>query len=221
MVGQKYGSWTVLEQVYIEQNRATVFKYYECECECGAVKPVRATDLKHGRSTRCRECRDKDLYIDPKEYIGKKFGKWTVISEGIPTKAQQRTIICKCECGKELTMSTSRMKIRRPKSCQVCNVKIHGMEGTPTYYTWQTMKARCLDEDNHNYKSYGGRGIKICERWLTFKSFFEDMGEKPKGYQIDRIDNNGNYEPGNCRWVTPKENSNNRRKRPVVWNLKK
>jgi hypothetical protein len=73
------------------------------------------------------------------------------------------------------------------------------------------MKSRCLNPNRPNYYLYGGRGIKVCERWFDFTNFLEDMGEKPKGYQLDRINTDGNYEPNNCRWVTPKENSNNRR----------
>ncbi len=82
----------------------------------------------------------------------------------------------------------------------------------PLYSVWRCMKRRCDDSKHHSYKYYGGRGIKVCDKWLnSFSAFIFDMGRKPTdNHQLDRIDNNGNYEPGNCRWATPSENSYNR-----------
>ena len=88
----------------------------------------------------------------------------------------------------------------------------HGLRNTPEYEIWAGMKARCYNEKHIRYKRYGGRGIKVCERWLnSFQSFYDDMGKRPSDkYQIDRIDTNGDYEPNNCRWVTAEENNQNR-----------
>lgn len=87
----------------------------------------------------------------------------------------------------------------------------HVRTRSPEYSAWINMRARCLNTRHVSYKNYGGRGITICERWSQFHAFFEDMGEKPSPeMSLDRIDNDGNYEPSNCRWATPKEQSSNR-----------
>lgn len=94
----------------------------------------------------------------------------------------------------------------------------HGMWNTTEYHIWQGMRQRCQNLNYHGYKRYGGRGIKVCDRWQSFVNFFEDMGFRPsKLYSIDRINNDGNYEPENCRWATKEQQFSNRSKGgPVI-----
>jgi hypothetical protein len=102
-------------------------------------------------------------------------------------------------------------------------MKIHGMEGTSVYHTWCAMKRRCYNKNCADYNRYGGRGISVSEDWRnSFSSFYRDMGDRPYvGAQLDRINNNGNYEKSNCRWATPGENNHNRRDNKLTWPLVK
>lgn len=138
---------------------------------------------------------------------------------------------CVCDCGKAAFSQATHLLSGRRVSCgcaKIAGTQIrkkqprHGhcieSKSTPTYRTWSGMQSRCFNKNVPGYKHYGGRGIIVCKRWQTFENFLHDMGEKPAGLSIDRIDVNGNYEPANCRWATNKEQSQNKRNTRLVLN---
>lgn len=126
---------------------------------------------------------------------------------------------CKCDCGKIAIIIASHLGHGHTRSCGCLWIKTmtkHGHAYSPVYKTWNLIKRRCLDKKDKRYLDYGGRGIGICKEWLNFKNFLADMGEKPKGKSIDRIDNNKGYCKENCHWATPHEQQNNMRSNIVL-----
>jgi hypothetical protein len=142
-----------------------------------------------------------------------KFGSgfWTPLSDFM--KGPRRFWLCRCICGIEKTVAESDLKMGKSRSCG-CRRQIrikHGLTHTRTHRIWRAMRTRCTNANAPQYRRYGGRGITICERWDVFANFYADMGPAQDGMSIDRINPNGNYEPGNCRWATNKQQSRNKR----------
>lgn len=147
--------------------------------------------------------------------IGTKFGKWTVI--GIGKKYMGRSSsLCICGCGTERIVANNNLKIGLSKGCGCERIGPlqHGYatDNKKVYLAWKNMKSRCLNKNRREYKNYGGRGISVCHQWAdSFETFLKDMGEPGHKMTLDRIDNNGNYEPGNCRWTDMKTQCRNTR----------
>ncbi len=141
------------------------------------------------------------------DITGKQFGKWTVL------KRVERKYywLCRCDCGFEKPVYEFDLCDGKSTQCANCNRIKHlhtfGGRQSPTYSTWMCMRRRCYEPSMNDYMRYGGRGISVCERWENFENFLADMGERPSGHVIDRIDPKGNYEPKNCRWITYKESA--------------
>jgi hypothetical protein len=148
---------------------------------------------------------------------GETYGRLTVI-EHVPNapgaKDTNARWLCRCVCGTTKVVYGQDLKKGKVVSCGCWNQEKrtkHGMSHTHVHKVWIAMRDRCRNPNNLAFKNYGGRGIKVCDRWDSFSDFLADMGDRPEGFDLDRIDNNGNYEPSNCRWLSRQKNLNNKR----------
>lgn len=149
---------------------------------------------------------------------GQHYGRLVVVKENGRCR-QERAWLCRCECGSETTVASYPLASGATKSCG-CRKGLwkhgyarRGQPHTPEYQSWQSMMTRCYSESHIGYSLWGGRGITVCDRWRNdFVSFLADMGPRPPGTTIDRINNDGNYEPSNCRWATRIQQMTNTRR---------
>ena len=155
------------------------------------------------------------------EVVGLVFGKLTIMGRaesGIRKSGSKFSRVnCLCECGSTKTIALADLRKGSTRSCGCskqefhrAKVTRHGMKWTPTWKSWQGMMERCRNKSGDHSERYAKRGIEVCERWHLFENFLADMGTRPEGKTLDRINNDGNYEPSNCRWATQEEQSNNK-----------
>ena len=162
------------------------------------------------------------------DLAGLKIGRLLVVKKA-GKRGERRLWKCVCDCGREIEIVTSHLTGSSPtlscgcitkervagdahRAVLLANTITHGLSRTPTYTTWCDMIQRCTNPRRAKYPQDGGRGIKVCERLISFANFLSDMGERPVGTTIDRVNADGDYEPGNCRWATAREQARNKRK---------
>lgn len=158
------------------------------------------------------------------DLTGKTFGRLTVLEAHGRSKDRKNVFWkCLCSCGNFKVIMGSSLRRGATKSCGCfhieCASKVnykHGHATSRTNQTWCSMKQRCLNKNNPEYRNYGGRGVTVCKRWMKFENFLSDMGERPAGKSIDRINNNLGYSPKNCKWSTSLEQARNKRSNTIV-----
>lgn len=160
----------------------------------------------------------KELPRQVVDIFGRRFGQLLVV--GYSRSDKNAYWFCRCDCGAMIEVMGTALRSGNSKSCGHDRQKnaveasrekstIHGMEGSATYRSWRSMKDRCLSHTHKSNKYY--KNVSICDQWLSFVGFFSDMGERPEGMTLDRVDNSKGYNKGNCRWASPKQQANNRR----------
>jgi hypothetical protein len=227
LVGQRFGRWIVIAAVphTPRSPRRSV-----CRCDCGNEKIVNDSSLMRGLSRSCR-CLSKELTAKrssgPRLYrreqlnlAGQRFGLLVVIAVAPLGNRGHFRSTCRCDCGNEVVIRDAALRCGGSTSCGCRSTKLlikrnrtHGRTGTAEHRVWMAIKNRCYRPRHNQFHNYGGRGIKMCPRWLnSFESFLEDMGARPSPkHSIERINNSGDYEPANCYWATWKQQSRNKR----------